>query len=1638
MMSVRISERILKHLKDGGRIPLAGLMAAMASALTSHPATAQILADRRTGCENLIVNFRPQQPFNPANTYLWELGRGPATSKYDPVGVYPTVGDYPVKLVITLPNGTSNTYYETIRVFPKPDLHFKADDTSGCFPHHVAFQDRSVPGAGTITYRSWFFGDGTVNTMDAAPKHVYRDVSNRYTVTLRVVQSACPQDTFTLTRSSYIHIFEGVKPDFEIPPPTSCLTPVDLTLVNRSTTGPRQTLRYEWTIGGATPSRSTAKDPVIRFPANGTFPARLVVRSDSGCVDSIEKPVRISTPTVRSDFRSSYDTVCQGVLVDFQNLSSPSPDTSLWYFGSEPGVKGLNQFKVFQTTGNVTVKLVNRFGSCLDSITKTIHVLAAPQISLNSPNRYACRAPRQVDFTYSGAAASTLTRIEWDFGDGTATRSAGTTISHTYTREGSFPVALTAYNSFGCSSRKIVDSFVVIAAPRIIPIKMVDSGCVNLLFRPRADIIAPDGLASQSWTFGEGAPAQTSPTPSYLYTRAQPGPYPVTLNITTQTGCTASASGYVLIGTLPTAPDFSGLPQRLCTGDTVRFKGTHPGTTPVTGWFWQFGDGGTSRERNSPYVYQDTGLFTVKLTVFNNGCASTTASKMDYIRIDGAAARYIFVPDCTDRFLVKFTNNSYLNVSTFEWDFGDGSPKSNSRDPAPHRFPGYGSYPVTLKATSGACTMTHQLVVNLLQNNTRFTARSSLSSATCRDAVIAFNAVDNNTDFIRKYEWDFGDGNFEERGPSTSRVFTSNGIFTTRLRTTNINGCSDTITGQPLIIGGPVVGFHAPERQGCKGLEVVFQDTTRVDMSGGTATRTWSFGDGNTFNAPPGSLTAKNRYNNTGSYQVKLVVVDFKGCSDSMVLNGYVTITQAKAAFSSPNRQSCPGSPVSFLNESQLQGGTFSWDFGDGNRSTKENPTHNYATSGIYAVALTVRDYVGCQASDTQKAYILVDKPVSSFQVDQAFSLCPPLKPNFLFKGSYVRDLSWEFGDGNRSSLQSPNQIYLYPGTYPVRLVVTSPGGCRDTAVQNIRILGPMGTPSLENLTGCDTVNTLFRVLNASDVDSVIWDFDDGAAITKSLFNAHAYTRPGFYAPSIILKNANGCRVTLPVKDTVKTYGVIPGFQSTKSVLCDMGSVTFLDTSRIVGRLRERSWDFGNGTGSGLPGPTVPYTTPGVYPVSLKLTTLEGCSGRIAAPTPIRIVRTPKASISGNVSVCLDKTLTLRGLETTTPRDTSILRWRWDFGNGQTSTSASPLAQSYPKVGNYSVTLLLSNSSGCTDTVVRTIRVDSIPDIVLPPDTTVCLGQPLMLQATGANTYRWLPPAKGISCTTCAGVTALPDSSTSYQVQGTNSFGCVGLDSIRVEVIRPRTVTTTAHDTMCIGGSVQLRASGNDFFTWSPTTGLSNPNIANPIARPTVTTVYMATGYDRKNCFRSVSSTRVMVYNYPSVFAGNDVTIRSGGSISFKPVTTQDVTTYRWTPSEGLSCTSCPNPVASPKLTTTYKLTAANPGGCSGWDEVKVAVVCEADNIYMPNTFSPNGDGINEVFYPRGSGLRSIRSLRIFNRWGELVFQRQDVKPNDPTAGWDGRYKGRLLPPDVYVYIIDVICDNKGMVTRKGDVALIR
>lgn len=134
------------------------------------------------------------------------------------------------------------------------------------------------------------------------------------------------------------------------------------------------------------------------------------------------------------------------------------------------------------------------------------------------------------------------------------------------------------------------------------------------------------------------------------------------------------------------------------------------------------------------------------------------------------------------------------------------------------------------------------------------------------------------------------------------------------------------------------------------------------------------------------------------------------------------------------------------------------------------------------------------------------------------------------------------------------------------------------------------------------------------------------------------------------------------------------------------------------------------------------------------------------------------------------------------------------------------------------------------------------------------------------------------------------------------------------------------------------------------------------------------------------------------------------------------------------------SPVAKPTSTTIYVVTVSSGFGCKAKDDVIINVLCDQSQLFIPNTFSPNGDGDgdNDVFYPRGTGLKNIRSFRIYNRWGQLVYERQNIMLNDAASAWDGTQKGNQLSPDVFVYVVEGICDGGEVMIWKGDISLIR
>ena len=112
--------------------------------------------------------------------------------------------------------------------------------------------------------------------------------------------------------------------------------------------------------------------------------------------------------------------------------------------------------------------------------------------------------------------------------------------------------------------------------------------------------------------------------------------------------------------------------------------------------------------------------------------------------------------------------------------------------------------------------------------------------------------------------------------------------------------------------------------------------------------------------------------------------------------------------------------------------------------------------------------------------------------------------------------------------------------------------------------------------------------------------------------------------------------------------------------------------------------------------------------------------------------------------------------------------------------------------------------------------------------------------------------------------------------------------------------------------------------------------------------------------------------------------------------------------------------------------------GCSAWDDIVIQVKCDNSVLFMPNTFTPNGDGNNDTYFPVGRGITAVRKFAIYNRWGQKLYEVHNVPANEITRGWDGVYRGEQLKPDVFVYMVEAECSTGELIVQKGDVSLIR
>jgi gliding motility-associated-like protein len=866
------------------------------------------------------------------------------------------------------------------------------------------------------------------------------------------------------------------------------------------------------------------------------------------------------------------------------------------------------------------------------------------------------------------------------------------------------------------------------------------------------------------------------------------------------------------------------------------------------------------------------------------------------------------------------------------------------------------------------------------------------------------------------------------------------------------------------------------------------QDSISLTAPPGYANYIWS----GPRNGILGSSTSQTAWvDSSGNYMVVLVPVTGLSCSDTL----YDSVGVSSGPVPKPDfyiTSGCAGQTVHFINTStDTSSAHFYWDFyniGVYNDSNIIDPTWTYATPGTYTVKLA-ETYKGCGA-DTLIT-ISIDSTVSAGFL--ASGGCAGTPVNTTNTSTGATGFLWNFGDpasGTRdtSSVVSGNHIYGSAGTYTITLIAYNSGACPDTTTQVITI-NKTPKPVISGVDSlCPNYNDTLSVIGGN---TYLWSTGAttstiivSAAATDTL-SVTAYEGPCSHDTTFII------HVVTPIaKITASKDSVCSGQNVTLSA---SGGVHYL-------------WSNNSTATSIVVSPLVP-TTYTLY------ATFATCSDS----TTITIGILPPATFTLNTSsdsICPGSSATISIVASGGHHNT----YKWSNGATTSSITVSP---------HTTTTYTASVSNGfCSKDTSVSVYVKAAPVLVVSsPDDTICLGQSVGLNVTGAASYTWAP-SNGLSCITCPNPTATPTASITYIVIGMDSDGCTSSKNAFILVETEPVLGFIQDQSICSGNVVNLVANELSGFggeyTWEPGGSHSASIYVTPVTTTTYTVQY------QNKCGATDTTVTVIVSPAPvpafkaditsgcaplciqfldmSTIVGSSIMqwswqfgdgdssfhespiycyadtgiysvrltavsidgcsaslqidemitvfskpvanfIFSPNPVNFLDPTVQftnestdayGITYWAWNFEDGSAPdgqNSLENPIHTYPDTGSYcpMLIVTNNKGCVDTN-IQCLPVDPIYTLYIPSAFSPNGDGLNEVFEPKGSYIKSFE-MYIFDRWGMELYHTTDIH-----RGWNGTVHGgaRISQEDSYVYTITAVDWNNQKHSYVGEFALIK
>lgn len=1435
-----------------------------------------------------------------------------------------------------------------------------------------------------------------------------------------------------------------------------------------------------------------------------------------------------------ANFTQNNTSGCGTLLVCFTNTSTGgAPMSYLWDFGNNQTSTLPNPCINYNSPGTYTVKLTvtNAQGSNTKTATGLIHVFARPSVSFSASDTTGCQ-PFMTTFNPTIIGGGTIIQYSWGFGDGGDSPQSNPT--YVYPSPGTFSVSLTVRDHNQCTGASSRINYIYVKPKPVANfVGLPLESCEPPLTTNFTNMSQGAGL-TYLWNLGNTT-TSTQLNPSATYNSS--GSYNVQLVVENSYGCkdTLTKNSYVNIGNFETM--FTASPTSGCAPLNVMFSGTSPGSA---NYQWVFGDGQSSVGQQVDHIYTNPGQYTVKVVGTNAAGCLDSVIMVNYITVTPGPTVSFTANDtigCQRPFPVSFTNTT-PNTQSCAWSFGDNT--NGTGNNVNHSYSNYGIYQVTLSVTdNNGCTssLTKPNYITVVKP-TPYPVADITSG--CAPITVQFSDTSASTSPITTWTWDFGDGSAVSHSPTPSHTYSDTGQYNVTLIIVNQEGCSDTLFLPNYIRTGllPTANFIGDSLFGCHPLQTHF-----TDLSSSFANEWhWYFGDSEADDQNP-----HHTFQDTGFVDVALVV-SHNGCSDSLMKEEYVYVRFPKPEFITLNNLNCSAPhSVSFLDLS-INATSWYWDFGDGQTSTTQNPSHTFLNPGSYTVKLRVyNDTSGCVDSTTKVAYIKISQMNGGFiiipnEACQYDSICFQDTTHSLYP---IVDWNWYFGDGQAdlTGVSSTCHSYYFPGLRNVRVNITDSIGCtKNIIINNAVNIHTLPSPRFTSdaTQGCVPFNVQFTDLSfnpeTTTIASWYWDFGDGTNSTEQN-PSHTYTGIGSYPVSLSITDARGCDSTLIIYNYINITKPIANFLS-DTLLCSQDTLSFFNISSGEGL--SSFWNFGNNETSTDANPYAVFTsnTNQTFTVSLVVTDMYGCKDTLSQNVSIS---TPVADFTTNSQTADCPPFNASFINSSSP---DAISWLWSFGDtasGSNNISYFTNPQHmFLNSGEYNISLVVKNQMGCSDTTTKLdyIFVDGPRGTFDFEPKSGCAPLTVTFTANAENTadYTWVfgdggtATGSSVSWTYENGGFYLPVLVISDSLNtsiGDTSLCSVTLfsnDTIFVVQAHPN---FTFNDTLyCPGQTIQFTDSTwgiGTITSWSwdfgdgGSSSSQNPShtFENPGNQTVTLTVMMDTcesfiskvvrifdfpdveittsglegcyphevdfyidmstlsypatqftwnfndgtpPYIQQNVDHQFTSTGtynveltilfangcehtysfptdVIVHQLPDAdFVFADDFVYPGDIITFTSASTGEITYWHWDLGDGTihdSITSFTHAYATSGYYT-VTLYVSTDAGCADSITKTVTII---EGVTIPNVFTPNGDGFNDEFVIISYGMFRVTELQIFNRWGTLIWE-----TDNPQQYWNGTEikTGLDVPDGTYYYTYKAISATEAEFLSSGTITLLR